>query len=79
MTDPTFHKFPSTPHLAWLATKPIREDKLMTPVDRTAFLTKELAIEEKIDGANLGSSFSENGQLRLQNQGSWLTTPFQGQ
>lgn len=74
-----FFKFPSTAHLAWLGAEPIREDKVMTPPERDAFLVGEVALEEKIDGANLGLSFSGDGELRFQNRGNWLTPPFRGQ
>ena len=36
-------------------------------------------LEEKLDGANLGFSVSEQGELRAQNRGQYLASPYQGQ
>lgn len=74
-----FHKFPSTPHLAWLGKEPVRGDKVLTESERATFLAGEVSLEEKIDGANLGLSFSPRGELRFQNRGNWLEPPFRGQ
>ena len=73
------HKFPSTPHLAWLGKNHLREDKVLADLERDRFLSNPLIIEEKIDGANLGLSFSAEGQLQFQNRGNWLTGCLQGQ
>jgi hypothetical protein len=72
-------KFPSTPHLAVLGGASVREDKVMTPVQRDHFLAHEVIVEEKIDGANLGISFDSEGVIRLQNRGSFLQEPMTGQ
>jgi ATP-dependent RNA circularization protein (DNA/RNA ligase family) len=74
-----FHKFPTTPHLAWLGKEPVRGDKVLTKSERAEFLAGEVAVEEKIDGANLGLSFSPEGELRFQNRGNWIEPPFRGQ
>jgi hypothetical protein len=55
MTD-TFHKFPHTPHLFWLGDGKPRADKVMSPNEVAEFLTGELLVEEKVDGANMGLS-----------------------
>ncbi len=52
-----FFKFPSTPHLALLGDVEIRGDKVMSELERAEFLCHEFAVEEKVDGANLGISF----------------------
>lgn len=74
-----FFKFPSTKHLAVLQGLRVRNDKVMSDSDREAFLGDPLIVEEKIDGANLGISFDEQGDLRLQNRGSYLALPGMGQ
>ena len=74
-----FYKFPSTPHLALLGDVEIRSDKVMTESERAGFLQHELVIEEKVDGANLGISFDTRGNLRVQNRGSYLHLPYQGE
>jgi hypothetical protein len=73
------HKFPSTPHLAWLGTQPVRDDKVMTPNEVAELLSNELVVEEKIDGANLGISFEEKIGFRFQNRGNWLEGKLTGQ
>jgi ATP-dependent RNA circularization protein (DNA/RNA ligase family) len=74
-----FFKFPSTPHLAVLGENKIRDDKVLSRKNRDAFLKNRLIVEEKIDGANLGISFDEQGSLILQNRGSILSQPYSGQ
>lgn len=74
-----FIKFPSTPHLAVLPRVSIRGDKVLDEEQRKEFLSHKLIVEEKIDGANLGISFDDGGNLFLQNRGSYLDKPFSGQ
>ncbi len=74
-----FYKFPSTPYLIASENQLLRSDKLMSKSKQDAFLSNEIVIEEKIDGANLGISFDENGSLKLQNRGSYLSPPYIGQ
>jgi ATP-dependent RNA circularization protein (DNA/RNA ligase family) len=78
MSD-TFFKFPSTPYLALIDEAGIREDKVMSEVERMAFLQREFVVEEKVDGANLGISFDSEGEIRAQNRGAHLTLPRVGQ
>ena len=54
MTD--FYRFPHTPHLAWLGSAPPRDDKVLTPQEAKSFLSADVLVEEKVDGANLGFS-----------------------
>jgi len=68
-----FHHFPHTPHLAWLGGGNPRSDKVLSKADVRSFLSYELIAEEKIDGANLGFSTNEDGELLAQNRGSWLS------
>ena len=74
-----FIKFPSTPHLSTIGSISIRDDKLLTTRQRDEFLSHELVVEEKIDGANLGISFAHDCDMVLQNRGSILSIPFVGQ
>jgi ATP-dependent RNA circularization protein (DNA/RNA ligase family) len=74
-----FFKFPSTPHLATMPGVDIRDDKVLTESERDAFLTHEVTVEEKVDGANLGLSFDANGNIRAQNRGAYLHLPGSGQ
>ena len=79
MDSPDFVRFPHTPHLAWLGTGYPRDDKVLDQAQALAFLNGVVAIEEKVDGANLGLSFGVGGGLRVQNRGSWLVRPFPAQ
>lgn len=76
---PSFFRFPHTPHLTWLAAGQPRDDKVLTPPEQADFLSSEIIIEEKADGANLGISISPAGELRLQNRGHYLEAPYSGQ
>lgn len=68
-----FFRFPHTPHLAWLATGRPRDDKVLSPAEAEEFLSGVIAVEEKVDGANLGFSVDDAGELRAQNRGSYVT------
>jgi ATP-dependent RNA circularization protein (DNA/RNA ligase family) len=70
----SFFKFPHTPHLAWLSSAPARQDKVLSPPEVRDFLSAEVLVEEKVDGANLGLSVDPSGHLRAQNRGSFLGT-----
>ena len=76
MTD--FFRFPRTPHLAWLGPVTPRADKVLSPQEARDLLSRELIVEEKVDGANLGFSVDTSGALRAQNRGNYLDT-FVGQ
>lgn len=73
--DSEFVKFPSTPHLAWLSSKPLREDRVLLNVEVSEFLQDEVVVEEKVDGANLGISVSEENKLVVQNRGAFIERP----
>ncbi|NIY98296.1 RNA ligase family protein, partial [Salipiger sp. HF18] len=68
-----------TPHLAWLGEGQPRQDKVLLPDEVKKFLAGEVIIEEKLDGANLGISRGEDGDILLQNRGSYLSEPYRGQ
>lgn len=73
-----FYKFPTTPYIETdINIK--RNDKILQMEEVKAILSRPVTIEEKIDGANLGISFNHNGELQLQNRGSYLLPPFEGQ
>jgi ATP-dependent RNA circularization protein (DNA/RNA ligase family) len=74
-----FCRFPHTPHLAWLASGPVRDDKIFTSQEARAFLSQPVAIEEKIDGANIGFSLDASGHLQIQQRGDVLQAPYSGQ
>lgn len=68
-----FIRFPQTPHIAWLGdTDPPRDDKMLSHEDAKEMLLRPITIEEKIDGANVGFSIDESGDLRVQNRGKFL-------
>lgn len=74
-----FFRFPRTPHLVWLSKGQPRDDKVLTPVEMQALLARDVAVEEKVDGANLGFSLAPDGSLRAQNRGQYLGQPYTGQ
>jgi ATP-dependent RNA circularization protein (DNA/RNA ligase family) len=74
-----FFRFPHTPHIAWLGESEPRGDKVLSRTEANEFLIDDIIIEEKLDGANLGISFNEAGEIQLQNRGSYLTPPYTGQ
>jgi len=74
-----FFKFPSTPHLTTLEGVEVRGDKVLSEAERLEFLRHEIIVEEKVDGANLGISFDSEGNLFLQNRGSYLKFSASGQ
>lgn len=68
-----FFRFPHTPHLAWLGKDQPRDDKVLSPAEAAALLARSVTVEEKVDGANVGISLDEHGELRAQNRGSFLS------
>lgn len=67
-----FFRFPHTPHIAWLGRGQPRDDKVLSSIEASEFLDSDVIVEEKIDGANLGFSVGQDGELRAQNRGSYL-------
>lgn len=63
-------KYPRTPHLTGSNLQPGDEPPEYSPHH---LLGRHVVIEEKLDGANAGISFGEDGQLRLQSRGHYLT------
>src|SRR5262245_16959926 len=66
-------RFPRTPHLIWLGRRIPRDDKVLSLEEGTEFLKHSLIVEEKVDGANLGISVGDQGELKVQNRGSFLS------
>ena len=71
MTD--FFRFPRTPHLACLGEGQPRDDKVLSPSEVSELLSGEVVVEEKVDGANVGFSVDDDGMLRVQNRGAYLS------
>ena len=67
-----FFKFPRTPHLWWPLDRAPKDDRVLDSASVREFLSGEIIVEEKIDGANLGLSLDEHGEIRVQNRGSWV-------
>jgi hypothetical protein len=67
-----FFRFPHTPHLAWLGTRHPRGDKVLAPDEVEVLLAGDVVVEEKVDGANIGFSTNEDGEVRVQNRGQYL-------
>ncbi len=67
-----FHKFPHTPHLLWLGAGTPRDDKILKPAEVKEFLSGEVVVEEKVDGANLGLSLGPDGRVRAQSRGNYI-------
>lgn len=74
-----FFRFPHTPHLAWLASGEPRGDKVLYPSEADEFLSSQIIVEEKLDGANLGLSLGADGSIHVQNRGQYLRAPYLGQ
>lgn len=68
-----FFKFPHTPHLVWLGEGIPRVDKVLSLEEAQSFLDGKIYVEEKVDGANIGLSLDQAGNIRAQNRGSYLT------
>ena len=64
-------KYPRTPHLEGSRLQPGDEDLSQIPFSEIA--GRNLAVEEKCDGANSAVSFSADGELLLQSRGHYLT------
>ena len=79
MSDQFYFKFPSTPYLIAPSNTLKRQDKILTDDEAKLFYTKRVTVEEKVDGANLGISFSSEGTVQLQNRGHYIAMPYHGQ
>lgn len=69
--NPPILKYPRTQHIEGSRFQPGDEDLAGVPL--SALAGKLLVIEEKLDGANAGLSFTPGGELRLQSRGHYLT------
>ncbi|MDJ1472632.1 RNA ligase family protein [Xanthocytophaga flava] len=67
----TIKKYPRTRHIEGSRLQKGDEDLKSVPFEEIK--GKFLVIEEKMDGANAGISFSERGELLLQSRGHYLT------
>lgn len=75
----SFFRYPHTPHLAWLGAAAPRDDKVLSVEEVRSLLSREVVVEEKLDGANLGVSLGAGGDLKFQNRGQYLEEPYSGQ
>ncbi len=66
-------RFPHTPHLEWLGPGAPRDDKVLSRAEAHELLQNEVVVEEKVDGANLGLSVDENGNILPYNRGSYIS------
>ena len=64
-------KYPRTPHIQGSRLQPGDEDLRQRPFSDIA--GRYVVLEEKIDGANSAISFTDEGELRLQSRGHFLT------
>jgi hypothetical protein len=64
------YKYPRTPHLEGSRFQPGDDDLDCAPF--ADLLGKQIVVEEKLDGANAGVSFSRSGKLLLQSRGHFL-------
>ena len=64
-------KYPRTPHIQGSRLQPGDEDLRQRPF--SDIVGKHVVLEEKIDGANSAISFTDDGELRLQSRGHFLT------
>jgi hypothetical protein len=65
------YKYPRTQHIQGSRLQPGDEDLESVPFDQIA--GRHLVVEEKMDGANCGISFSPDRELQLQSRGHYLT------
>lgn len=79
VTMSEFYRFPHTSHLAWIGEREPRDDKVLSRPEAAAFLSDDVVVEEKLDGANVGFSLSPEGTVRAQNRGQYLIPPYTGQ
>ena len=71
MTQSQIKKYPRTHHIAGSKLQPGDEDLSQVPL--SSLHDHHLVIEEKLDGANAGVSFTRDGSLLLQSRGHFLT------
>lgn len=74
-----YYKFPSTPYIFLDNSIKKKKKNYLSDSEVEDFLSNKITIEEKIDGANLGISFDDAGNVLLQNRGEFLKKPFCGQ
>jgi len=73
-----FYKFPQTPHIYNLGAA-TRDDSLLDTNDINKFLTNEITIKEKIDGANLGLKMNKEYIIECQNRAKTVNSSTQTQ
>lgn len=71
-------KFPRTRHLHNLGGVS-RDDLLLTQKEQTMYLNRNIIVEEKIDGANLGFSMDSNYKILVQNRSHYVNSSYHPQ
>lgn len=71
MMEQQIRKYPRTHHIQGSRLQPGDED--LDSVPFSAIANRYVIVEEKVDGANAAISFSDDGQIRLQSRGHYLT------
>jgi atypical dual specificity phosphatase len=71
-------KFPRTRHILNVGAA-ARDDLIMPHIEATGFLNREIWVQEKIDGANLGISIAPDGTFRVQNRSHYVNSKDQAQ
>ncbi len=71
MEELIIKKYPRTPHIQGSRLQPGDED--LSQIQFKAIAGRHVVLEEKIDGANSAISFTDDGELRLQSRGHFLT------
>ena len=69
--SPALLKYPRTQHLQGSKLQPGDEDLEQVPFE--AIAGRHVVVEEKVDGANAGLRFDDDGRLLLQSRGHFLT------
>lgn len=69
--EDTIIKYPRTPHIQGSRLQPGDEDLWQRPF--SDITRRNVVLEEKIYGANSAISFTNEGELRLQSRGHYLT------
>lgn len=69
--ESSIKKYPRTRHLVGSRLQPGDED--LEQIEWSTLLRQPVVVEEKVDGANSGISFADDGALLLQSRGHFLT------
>jgi ATP-dependent RNA circularization protein (DNA/RNA ligase family) len=68
----SLRKFPRTPHFPGSSGALVKTERALAAAESDRLLHEPVLVEEKLDGANLGISFDEQGSPILQSRGSLI-------